>query len=317
MSCCDRFVDDEGAQAPDLSMFDRYVMVDWSASSSPRHGRDSIWSCALDAVTGPYELANHQTRGAARSGLRELLVGSAGRRVLVGFDFSMGYPVGTAASARLDGGTPWQAMWSFLVDSVVDDRTNTNNRFQVAAAFNARVGPGRGPFWGCPARARGPSLHSTKAPGFPHHGSTISLAEFRRCEQRLRASGRYASSSWQLLGAGSVGSQSLVGIPVLAALMADPSLRHRVRLWPFTTGLTPDPTDGRADAVVFAEVWPGSIDVELGHHVVRDASQVISLSRHFASLDASSELVVLFAPAMDSSDQRNALDEEGWILGVA
>ena len=127
-------------------------MVDWSGSARPRLGRDSIWSCVLDADTGSVELANHPTRAAARFAVREVLVAAVDRRVLVGFDFPLGYPAGTAAAAGLEGAAPWRAMWDHLADAVVDDDRNRNNRFEVAAALNARISPSAGPFWGCPPR---------------------------------------------------------------------------------------------------------------------------------------------------------------------
>jgi len=37
-------------------MFDRYITVDWSASSRPQSGRDSIWICVLDASDGPFTI---------------------------------------------------------------------------------------------------------------------------------------------------------------------------------------------------------------------------------------------------------------------
>ena len=156
---------------------------------------------------------------------------------------------------------PWRAMWDHLADAVVDDDRNRNNRFEVAAALNARISPSTGPFWACPPRLESPTLSMSKAPGFPHL-TAGQLPEFRLTEQVLRSHGSYAFSVWQLLGAGSVGSQALLGIPTVAALRR-PELRDRSRVWPFTTGFTRDPTEGAADAVVHAEIWPGAVSVDL------------------------------------------------------
>ena len=41
---------------------------------------------------------------------------------------------------------------------------------------------------------------------------------FRAAEEVLRSQGRRPFSSWQLFGAGAVGSQSLLGIPMLDRL---------------------------------------------------------------------------------------------------
>ena len=138
-------------------------------------------------------------------------------RTLLGVDFSLGYPAGTAEALGLSG-TPWRAVWTLLSALVVDADDNANNRFEVAADLNRRIGGGPGPFWGCPPSRRSPTLTTTKTRPDP-------LAEWRIVEAELRRGGHRPFSGWQLLGVGSVGSQSLVGIPRLAAL--ERSLRAR------------------------------------------------------------------------------------------
>ena len=122
------------------------------------------------------------------------------------------------------------------------------------------------------------NLSRTKAPGFPHAG----LTEFRANELAVRATGRYPFSVWQLTGAGSVGSQAMTGIPVVWALRSHPELAARSVVWPFETGLTTDPTGGRADTIVHAEIWPSAIPVDRARHPVKDAAQVIGLCEHLA-----------------------------------
>jgi hypothetical protein len=202
-------------------------------------------------------------------------------------------------------------MWDHLAGAVVDGPRNENNRFEVAAALNGRVSAGPGPFWGVPPRRATSSLDPRKPPGFPHGA----LAEHRATETRLRASGSRVASVWQLLGAGSVGSQTLTGIPVVAALCADPALAARSHVWPFTTGLTAAPTGDRGDAIVHAEIWPGLVPFDASLHAVRDAAQVIGLARHLAALDEHGALAVRFAPAVPSDLVASIVDEEGWILG--
>src|SRR3954469_8388049 len=85
------------------TMFDVVVIVDWSGSSTPRLGKDSIWSCVHDVVSGDAPVVNHPTRRGARDHLADVLSGLAGRRVLIGFDFSYAYPAGMAAAAGLTG----------------------------------------------------------------------------------------------------------------------------------------------------------------------------------------------------------------------
>jgi hypothetical protein len=99
-------------------IFDRYVIVDWSASSRPRVGKDSVWVCVLDA-DGRISAENPPTRRKAEliihDALRHLV--AEGQCVLVGFDFPYGYPAGLAALLGL-AGPPWLAVWQYLVGRV-------------------------------------------------------------------------------------------------------------------------------------------------------------------------------------------------------
>lgn len=297
-------------------MFDLIVIVDWSGSSAPRAGKDSIWSCAYDTRTGEGAVVNHLTRRAARDHLSGLLTSAVWSRVLIGFDFSYAYPAGTAAAAGLVGASSWQVMWDHLAAHIVDDERNRNNRFEVAGDLNGRISDGHGPFWGAPPRRTGASLSAKKAPGFAHRCALGQLEEFRLCERRFLDAGLRVASTWQLLGAGSVGSQSLTGIPVLHHLRHHPLLVERSLVWPFETGFVADPTSGRADAIVHAEIWPGSIPLDTTLHAVRDAAQVIGLCTHLASIDRHGNLPTLFAPAVSPAEQTTALAEEGWILAA-
>jgi hypothetical protein len=239
------------------------------------------------------------------------------RRVLLGVDMPYGFPAGFARLAGLhDAGTAsWWRTWCHLAASIVDTPDNANNRFDVAAALNAAIGPGPGPFWGTtsPRHVRD-SLSRTKAPGFPHG----SLAERRHAELDVtRRTRLHPFSVWQLAGAGSVGSQTLVGIPVLHALRRHPALVERSVVWPFESGFTDEPTGGRPGAIVHAEIWPSSLGrPDPALHPVKDAGQVIALATRLAELDAAGELAPRFAPSIDPTIVDAVLDEEGWILDV-
>jgi hypothetical protein len=291
--------------------FDVFVMVDWSSASVPTRGKDSIWAATLDVVTGETTVENHPTRRQASGEVRRILHGAAGRRVLVGFDFPYGYPAGFAAALGLPA-PPWRSVWRELVASIEDDARNRNNRFDVASRLNGRLGGGNGPFWGRPASRPDELLSTHKLHTYPLHG----LAEYRHAEARLRSARRQAFSVWQTCYAGSVGGQALVGIPVLERLLTDDALGPRTQVWPFTTGFVADPTGGRDETIVHAEIWPGAIDVDLGLHPVRDAAQVLSLCRWAADLDRAGALGPLFAPSLPDEVSATAVAEEGWILGV-
>ncbi|HYN33120.1 MAG TPA: hypothetical protein VES40_10890, partial [Ilumatobacteraceae bacterium] len=201
-------------------MFDRFVVVDWSANSTAKRGRDSIWIAVRDHVGAT--VSNPSTRAEAERMLVEELAGDA--RVLLGVDFSLGYPNGTAAALGL-AGAPWEALSAELSRTVTDDDRNRNNRFVVASQLNARFGAGPGPFWGCPPSAATDALSTTKPPSGP-------LAEWRTVESVLRREGHRPFSSWQLLGAGAVGSQSLLGIPMIVRLRE--RFGGRLSVWPFS-----------------------------------------------------------------------------------
>src|SRR5207249_8604896 len=65
-------------------LFDAYIIVDWSANSKPKLGKDSIWLAYHEHGT---MLENVPTRSAARARVAQLLADAASRsrRVLVGF----------------------------------------------------------------------------------------------------------------------------------------------------------------------------------------------------------------------------------------
>jgi len=256
-------------------MFDTFVMVDWSAATVPRSGRDSIWIC-WHAPDGE-RLANPPTRHAAKGLLGEwLAVATArGERVLLGFDFPFGYPQGFAARLRLPG-PPWRAIWDEIARLIKDDENNDNNRFDVAAAFNERVSGGPFPFWGCPAAPPRACL------GSKHHRSheQNGLAERRLIDEYMRG----AQPCWKLLGAGSVGGQVLTGLPIVRALRDDPRWRDRARIWPCETGLRP-PEDG---TIVMAEVYPSLWAVSPVAGEPKDAAQVRVVARFFAERDRAS-----------------------------
>lgn len=303
--------------------FDQVIVVDWSASSRPTRGRDSIWIASERVgVPGVPHVANVSTRHAALDLLVELVTdGGVARRSLVAIDVSLGYPSGTAAALGLDG-TPWSAMWDLLGAEIVDDDRNANNRFAVAASLNERFGGGPGPFWGAPATRASPTLTRTKVASDP-------VPTWRAVESVLRSSGHRPFSSWQLTGAGAVGSQSLLGIAALS------DLRRRLRatepgavvhVWPFTSGLEPPVPHGRPD-VVLAEVWPSMFDhraVAEARGAVRDEAQVRTVAATLADLDVRGTLSSWFSPDLrpaatdDPVDVivRRVVEEEGWTLGV-
>lgn len=294
-------------------LFDDYVMVDWSASAKPATGADSIWVGVLKRdvrLQLRFEAHNPPTRKEAEALIARTLddLNRRGDRVLLGFDFPLGYPEGTAAALKLAASPPWSAMHAYVARELKDKADNANNRFQLAAMMNRTISGGPFPFWGCPPRDALSTLSPKKARA---HGPD-DVPEHRRAEALAKA----ASPVWKLYTAGSVGSQALTGIPVVSRLRA---ARPNARLWPFETGwqaLTRTDLDG-VD-VVIAEIYPSILKATPGPGEVKDLAQVRAIAEHFAALDERGALAAAFGPAKGASDGDIAAvtTEEGWILGV-
>lgn len=230
---------------------DRVIVVDWSANSRPKRGKDSIW------IGGDGPPRNPATRAAAIEDLTALTTRAlaAGERLLIGVDFPLGYPAGFAAG--LTGQASALAVWDWLAARVQDGPDNANNRFAVAAQANAAF-DGLGPFWGWPA-----------VPGVPmrgrdRHGSNPE--DLRQTDRQARG----AQSAFKLSGAGSVGSQALLGIARLAGLRR--ALAPHVAVWPFEP----------PGQITLAEVFPTLIDAQVRRacgYPCRDAAQVDLLAR--------------------------------------
>ena len=279
-------------------IFDAYCIVDWSANATPKLGADSIWIGVADTDGHP-TATNLPTRAGALAVLRALVDQHTDQRVLIAFDFPLGYPAGFAAAAGLAGSPAWRATWQHLAAAIDDDDRNRNNRWEVAADLNRRLGSPR--FWGAPAARAGMHLSSRRPAG-------VADLPLRHTEVALRShTGRRPFTNWQLLGAGSVGSQALTGIPIAQALRQNP----RVCVWPFDTGLAP-PTS--ADAVLVAEVWPSTVEPD--DVQPKDRGQVTALARHLRALDHAGRLDELFRPALPDCIAADVVHEEGWVLGA-
>jgi hypothetical protein len=284
-------------------LFDTYIIVDWSAARTPKTGRDSVWICRHRPAGERVE--NPPTRHAARALLAEMLAEAMANdeRVVAGFDFPFGYPAGFAARLGLSG-VPWRAVWDEIAQLVDDREDNYNNRFEVAAALNARVSGGTFPFWGRPVRMEHPFL------GAKHHKrhTEDGLLEKRLIDEWMVG----AQPCWKLIGTGSVGGQVLTGLPVVRALRDDPRWAARARVWPFETGLAL-PDDAR---IVFAEVWPSwwKACAKLGPP--NDKAQVRTVARIFAAADRAGTLSAWFSPDIGDLDRRQIIEEEAWTLGV-
>src|SRR5690349_19837383 len=84
-------------------LFSAYVIVDWSASSKPNTGADSVWIGVLRRDVRfrmAFESFNPPTRGEGEKRLALILddLKKRSERALVGFDFPLGFPRGFASA---------------------------------------------------------------------------------------------------------------------------------------------------------------------------------------------------------------------------
>jgi len=273
-----------------LIPFDTIAIVDWSGGNdrgaTPKP--DAIWlGLTRQGVDSPpLYLRNRQIAEQALTDLIET-ERAAGRRLLIGFDFPFGYPKGFARA--LTGHNDPLRVWQWL-EHRIQDSPKTNNRFDVAGDINRQLGQGVGPFWG---NAR----PNHDVPGLPRRkqGYRNPFPDMRACETLARGS----FTCWQLAGAGAVGSQVLMGLPVLNRLRR--RFAGQIAVWPF------EPLD---KPVTFVEIWPGLINPAVkqaeAQGGIRDAHQVRLLARALAHLPPPdlNAMLTITAP------------EEGWIMGL-
>ncbi|MEP0960615.1 MAG: gephyrin-like molybdotransferase Glp [Roseobacter sp.] len=258
-------------------------MVDWSGGNDtgPTPRQDAIWACiARDGRTQePVYLRN-------RLVAEEWIVGSieierqAGRRVLLGFDFQFGYPAGFAE--KITGSVSPFALWEWL-EAEIEDAPRQNNRFIIAAQINLKWGAGKGPFWG--------NLLARDIEGLARNKNDYHNPFRERRAVEVQAQGTF--TCWQLGGAGAVGSQTLMGLPVLSRLRR----RFNAHVWPFEQ-LDSD--------VAFVEIWPSLMVKSTPEGHVRDAWQVTEVARTVSALSPDEMAEIL---EVDAS-------EEGWIFGL-
>jgi hypothetical protein len=295
-------------------LFNAYVMVDWSAAAKPTTGADSIWIGVIKRDVRfrfGFESHNPATRREAEGLIAGILDDRAKHRerVLLGFDFALGLPRGLAAGLQLPGEHPWLSVWNQIDRMVTDKPDNTNNRFGVASEINRRLTGGPFPFWGCPPRDALTTLQPKR--GRAHGPGDI--PEFRHAE--LAAKG--AASVWKLYYNGSVGGQTILGIPMARRLKL--ARGDRLKVWPFETGFkTLSERDLDGVDVVMAEIYPSLVKPAPVAGEVKDLTQVRTIAEHFSRLDDQGKLGAAFGPDKATAAEIvvEAEQEEGWILGA-
>jgi len=271
-----------------LIQFDRVAIVDWNAGNDtgPTPRKDAIWA-AVAGREGVEETIYLRNRVVAFDWLTALIEQemTKGRKLLIGFDFPLGYPEHFAAAITTSF---WpMKLWDFYSEAL-EDTPKGNNRFDLAGELNARF-PGVGPFWFNALKRDIPHLPRTRKERTKLHGQK----ERRVTENKHKGT----FTVWQMGGAGSVGGQTMTGLAALSRLRS--VFPGKIAVFPFDIHPAP---------VMLAEVWPTLIDpaVKQCGDVIRDRAQVRLLAQAFARLPKAtfSRMLSVDAPV------------EGWILGT-
>lgn len=155
-----------------------------------------------------------------------------------------------------------------------------------------------------------------RSPRFPYRVRAGPTLEQFRLTERWGTGGQPA---WKLYGSGSVGGQTLLGIPAVCRLRDDPAFAAFSQVWPFETGFTPTPLANRRPAIVHAEIYPALLSHRLDPTLtIRAQAQVRAIVHWLADLDTNSLLGSLFAAPERLSARAitTCLEEEGWMLGA-
>ena len=296
--------------------FDHFIAVDWSARNKPspaKPSKDAIWIAEATA-TGRIRTKYFRTRQACYDYLEGRLIRLRRKQVLVGWDFSFGYPKGLAKALRLPGKPAWRAVWDHLAEYVEDDARNENNRFQVGALLNETIQSPSGPFWGVPVGQSGIFLGSKCDFDYPLPTKKGFLHERRYVETlNLRM-----QPAWKLAYAGSVGSQALLGIPRVRALRDHDKLRDVSRIWPFETAGEVEGAGGAGGMIVHAEMYPSLLAVPRRKGQILDREQVKACVAWWQEEQRNGTLRHLLDRPWgdDPKIHKRVVNHEGWVLGI-
>ncbi|WP_136442108.1 gephyrin-like molybdotransferase Glp [Pacificoceanicola onchidii] len=243
-------------------MFNHFTVVDWNAGNDtgPRPKKDAIW--IGEAGQAP---RYHRNRISAEDALTARIESALvrGERMMIGFDFPFSYP--RRFIETITGHPDPFSFWAYL-EQHIEDGPKSNNRFDLAGRLNQVTG-GRGPFWGNGLKRDIPGLPRTQT------GYHNPFPDRRTCE--VAAKGTF--TVWQMSGAGSVGSQVFMGLPVLERIRQ--RFARQIAVWPF------EPLD---KPIALVEIWPGLINPAVraatGPDDIRDAVQVKMLAGALANL---------------------------------
>lgn len=226
---------------------------------------------------------------------------SLGTRVLCGFDFQYSFPAGFWRTLT-NLSEIWEQMAQGMADGVpglpqVVEEPKSNAREWAEVANNQiarQLGCSVGPFWG-------PNFSQAKDPGF-FRSQKLPFDEYRIVEKRLPG----CKPIFKIGGRGSVGLQSLCGIPGLFRLRSICSAQKiPMHFWPF------DGWDFRGTHTVVE--WYPAIYNKGQKSDKKDACACVEWAQ---SMDEDGTLSRFFTPWLPSFEKTQAIFE-GWVLGVS
>ncbi len=164
---------------------EQVIAIDWSGAASKAAQRRGIETAVCDVSTGEVVLQGGRLRIEVEQTLREIAI--AGSSVIAGLDFSFSYPAWFLRELGCDSAP---ALWAV-----------------AASRGEPWLREPHGHFWG---RRKG------SGPPASHRGPQ--WLGFRQCEREAPAGKRLPLSSFQIGGAGAVGTGTLRGMPMLGRL---------------------------------------------------------------------------------------------------
>lgn len=261
--------------------------------------------CLFERGSGVLALDNIATRSSAIEAVaghfRQAL--DAGKHLFAGFDFAFGYPRG--AATIMAGDASWSAVWERLSRLIKDQENNVSNRFEIGGQLNQvfQKSTGEAPFWGHPHQHEGRyrGLQARK----PIYKSVL---EQRLIDQKITS----AQPVWKLAYTGSVGSQTLLGIPRLETLRK--MFGRDLQVWPFETQFS----DNLRAPIVVAEVYPSLLSVDVNEGEEKDAAQVRTAAKTFSHIDSEDGFGALLArpDCLDDKQCEVVITEESWMVGA-
>ena len=218
--------------------------------------------------------------------------------MLCGFDFSYAFPQGfwNTLTGR---GENWTDVIRDLTEGIpqlpaISEKPEPNAR-QWAEIANKKLSHslGTGPFWGS-------GFAQLKDPRFPYSKSPFK--EYRLAEQRKSS----FQPIFKLGGNGSVGLQSLCGIPYIHNIRTT-CVQQKVPLhcWPF------DGWDPEGSSHFLLEFYPALFNDGAKSH----ASDALACVTWAIEEDSQGRLKNFFTPDLSESEKAQAAIE-GWVLGI-